>query len=58
MPTHVTYDLPGHQGPGAGIEGSLLMMLTVHSHIRSAPAARNTVTICRQAATNTAGDVC
>ena len=37
----------------------LSMTLTVHSQVTfSAPAARNTVTTWRQAATKTAGEVC
>ena len=54
MPTQVTYPAPGHQeaiGPVVGRSA-----LIVHSHVTlSAPWLRNSVTMCRQAATNVDG---
>src|ERR1039458_458712 len=60
MPTHVTYELPGHHGAGAGTPPKFVSItLIVHSQVTfQAPWVRNTVTMCRQAATNTVARVC
>ena len=56
MPTHVTYALPGHHGAGEGMPPRFSMTLTVHSQVTfPAPRVRNRLTMCRQAATNSAG---
>jgi len=55
MPTHVTYDLPGHQsriGPSP-----VVTPLTDHSQATlPAPDRRNRVTTCRQALIHSLGD--
>ena len=57
MPTQVTYCAPGHQEATGPVPFSSAW--SVHSQVTlSAPSARNSVTICRQAATNVDGGTC
>ena len=57
MPTQVTYRAPGHQAATGPVPGS--SACRVHSQVTlPAPRARNSVTMCRHAATNVAAGVC
>ena len=57
MPTQVTYWAPGHQFAIGPVPGRSAWM--VHSQVTlSAPWLRNSVTMCRHAATNVAGGTC
>ena len=57
MPTQVTYWAPGHQEAIGPVPGSSAW--SVHSQVTFwAPCSRNSVTMCRHAATNVAGGAC
>ena len=57
MPTQVTYWAPGHQEATGPVPGSSAWI--VHSQVTfSAPWPRNSVTMCRHAATKVPGGVC
>jgi hypothetical protein len=57
MPTQLTYAAPGHHEATGPVLGR--SALTVHSQVTlSAPCARNSVTMCRQACTKVAGGTC